>query len=787
MREAQTTRLLEILTRVGVYGGLLMPLVYARVVSYPFVFLKMLYFQILVGVTFPAWIALVMREPKYRPRGSWLLWGVLAWFAAMAVSTLFAANPWRAFFGTQERMSGLFSLLHFLAWYLMVGSVLQLGRAWRRLLDAQLGVGLIAALVTLLQLKYPSLIGSTEAVEGERISGLLGNPIFAAAYQAFNVFFVIALWQPASLRRRFWYGSILIASLSSFVLAGSRGPLLGLLVGLVTMVSVRALMSRQRRALIPVAIGASVIVGIYGLVLLWVARDPSLESFWVRHNNLKHFFDFEIDLSRARLWAAGWNGFLVHPVSGWGVNGFEFAYDRVYRPEYHKLFNVDDPHNRLLGVLCETGILGLTTYLAMWGTFIAAVRRAWDREILPPVPAAALMGAAAGHFVQNLFAFDTPATFLTTFLVLAITTGMLASSQPTLARGSDWVSAVAKWLPGTAIAAVFGAVILLGSMLPGLAANYAKRAGTAVGQRDADAAMALLGRSHRLATPYREDQLLVATKGLLRLIRLKKFEDWTSRVAAMDLTERIAARHFESNNSLSRYRRAYANMLVAVGKLNRDPKMLQRAKSLLLQNLERSPRRQVYLFDFAKYEVDMGHLKEAEVLFRKALALNPAVGEANWELGKFLWTNLGRPEEGAKYMVASANGVDRFWPRKAFEWQQLAQANAKLGRLEGFGEIMDAVRRFPKTDRPTEVHLGIARYLESSGLVAQRDEVLRLARERNPAVASIVNPVLTGRATLADLRAKSVAAATQSRADSSIDDDSDDGIQGTRVSLARAH
>jgi hypothetical protein len=53
-QEARLKRWLEVATLTGVYGGLLMPLVYARIVIFPYVYLKMLYFQILIGLAFTA-------------------------------------------------------------------------------------------------------------------------------------------------------------------------------------------------------------------------------------------------------------------------------------------------------------------------------------------------------------------------------------------------------------------------------------------------------------------------------------------------------------------------------------------------------------------------------------------------------------------------------------------------------------------------------------------------------------------------------------------------------------
>ena len=139
---------------------------------------------------------------------------------------------------------------------------------------------------------YPNLLGNAELQAGERLSGLLGNPIFSASYQVINIFFVMFLWKDASPQRRRWYGLVLVACLVSLVQAGSRGPLLGLVAGLAAAALTLALAGGHRRFVKSVAIGGPILGVAYALVVIFVVNRPSLQNFWIAHFNLKHFFDF---------------------------------------------------------------------------------------------------------------------------------------------------------------------------------------------------------------------------------------------------------------------------------------------------------------------------------------------------------------------------------------------------------------------------------------------------------------------------------------------------------------
>jgi hypothetical protein len=158
MNRPDALKLLKGIAMVGIYGGLLMPAMFLPVVIFPFVFSKLVYFQILIALTFPAYAALAWAEPKYRPRWTSLALAIAAYFVAIGLSVAFAADPSRAWWGNQERMNGLFTVLHFFLWFLMASSLLTTWAQWRRLLAFEIAVSAFMASVALLQKPFPRLL-----------------------------------------------------------------------------------------------------------------------------------------------------------------------------------------------------------------------------------------------------------------------------------------------------------------------------------------------------------------------------------------------------------------------------------------------------------------------------------------------------------------------------------------------------------------------------------------------------------------------------------------------------
>ena len=168
-----------------------MPLVFLPIVIFPFVFSKLIVFQMLIGLTFPAYLLLAWMEPAYRPSKHLLYGAISAYFIALFLSVFFAMDPARAWWGNQERMNGLFTLLHFFAWLTMTIGLVRRERQWVRLMRYQVILSVLMASVSMLQTQFPNLL--LFRAEG-RLGGLLDNPIYMASYQIFNLYIILWLW-----------------------------------------------------------------------------------------------------------------------------------------------------------------------------------------------------------------------------------------------------------------------------------------------------------------------------------------------------------------------------------------------------------------------------------------------------------------------------------------------------------------------------------------------------------------------------------------------------------------
>ena len=238
-----------------------------------------------------------------------------------------------------------------------------------------------------------------------------------------------------------------------------------------------------------------------------------------------------------------------------------------------------------------------------------------------------------------------------TFLILAVATASVMPAQSEPISDSSPELALQRWFPARAVTALMVGVVVWGSILPGVASAYAATGAMACGRGNPDKMLTLMTRAQRLATPYRDDQLHLVSQCILALQKKNAFETWRQHGASLALVQSIANQHFANIASHNRFRRLYARVQSYIGQAENDAQMLARAERLYLQNTAESPKRQQYIMDYAKFLAETGRLDQAESQYRRAIALDPSVGEPRWELGKFVWTYRKRPDQGARMMV----------------------------------------------------------------------------------------------------------------------------------------
>ncbi|MDQ4040197.1 MAG: O-antigen ligase family protein [Actinomycetota bacterium] len=234
--------------------------------------------------------------------------------------------------------------------------------------------------------------GATEVLPGRFSISPEDDPIGLARGAAEGL--LIAVYLMLSRRAattRLWAVAALPALAIAVVASGSRGPVVGLTLGLVVLLALALTHARARRRLLVVAGAALIAVVAVVQTVPTSTLSRSLEVIVASGTDLS-------SNGRSQLWAAAWEGFLKHPFGGLGTGGFaDLRAAEIY------------PHNLLLEAAVELGIVGLLIVAAMLVWTFVRIGRAWriarDEDRLLAGVVAALFSMAV---VNALFSSAMP-------------------------------------------------------------------------------------------------------------------------------------------------------------------------------------------------------------------------------------------------------------------------------------------------------------------------------------------------------------------------------------------
>lgn len=154
--------------------------------------------------------------------------------------------------------------------------------------------------------------------------------------------------------------AVLPALLVALIAAGSRGPTVAFVIGLLTLVALTAATGRARRRLLGVAaamVGAAIVIP---LVVPGSSISRSLSTIVGSSSGLS-------SNGRSNLWAEAFTAFGQHTLVGIGTGG----YGAIEPAELY-------PHNILLEMSVELGALGLFAVGALLLSLLARLRTLWQ-------------------------------------------------------------------------------------------------------------------------------------------------------------------------------------------------------------------------------------------------------------------------------------------------------------------------------------------------------------------------------------------------------------------------
>ena len=265
------------------------------------------------------------------------------------------------------------------------------------------------------------LILESEEPRASRLSGSIGEKNRYAQI----LLMVVPLAAALAHRRRVRQSAVLLVSaglcIAGIALTASRGATVGVLLALVAMVALRVV---TLRSLAVLAVFAAL-----ALTLLPGYRARVLETIEAAQADDTSELDGSAQ-SRLTSNLAAFNMFVDHPVIGVGTAGYPMQYES-YAERIG--LNVRDqerqPHNLYLGLAAETGLIGITTFAAVFGLVLRRLYVAWQgaRRRDPALAdlAAGWIAAILAYLVSGVFLHLAFERYLWLFLALADATARM--------------------------------------------------------------------------------------------------------------------------------------------------------------------------------------------------------------------------------------------------------------------------------------------------------------------------------------------------------------------------
>ncbi len=370
----------------------------------PYTFGKTVLFEITVELMLAVWAVSLCGSAFSRSALLGKTVTALAvFFAAATISTALSPHPAEGFWGSSARMDGLFTLLHFAAFFFVLTAVVKEKTQWQRLIKWSVGASVFTALYGIAQwFGVPFVVDP----QGE-IFSTLGNPASFAMYLLFHVFFALYLARRAASKESATLFRA-IAALEALVvlLTGVSAAFLALGIGL-AVAAYPFLKARSFTARGVVFAGTGLVV-----VLALFLSSPPLQK-------LNPFAESQALAAQGRLavWRIAATGVFERPVFGHGPNQFErifLKYKAQGWPVPATGETFDKPHNAFLEVAVSFGIFGLAAYA--WLLWRVALQM---RAMQNPRERFLFFGLLAAYLISLFFLFDTFSSLLLFFFLLA--------------------------------------------------------------------------------------------------------------------------------------------------------------------------------------------------------------------------------------------------------------------------------------------------------------------------------------------------------------------------------
>ncbi|MDO8424471.1 MAG: O-antigen ligase family protein, partial [bacterium] len=490
-------------------------------------------------------------------------------------------------------------------------SVFKERRQWERILTVSILVGVLVSF-------YALATKGSSAQSG----GTIGNISFLAAYLLFDIFFAIILF----FTKQGWWKLLYISSLIVMFLPlfatpeFPRGFFGAFALGIFLLVLGYMVFSKNKlfKKLAPILFVSLV------LIAIGITRTDLFK---------KTFMDVREFPGEARklVWQMGFEAWKERPLLGWGLENFNVPFAKYFSPALPPTGDVwyDRVHNIVLDTLVNSGIVGLLSYLAVFGVAIftllkTALKIQERKNILFPLGMAVLLVV---YFLQNFFVFDMISSYLVFFLSLAFISFLTAPEASEINPASDQPLNKSLSLIGSLVIIVSIFSIYYGNIQPAKVSRLIIKGLTTPLDQSIAAFQAAFA-----ASPIALYEGAEQFSRRVGPVAYDKDQDRALTDKAFDLSIKELERAIkDSPDDFRLYLLLGRHYLDFYGQ-TQDEKKLGLAEQILLKATELSSKNQQGYWSLAQAYLFQSKSQKAYSALQKAIDLEPRYGQSHWYL-----------------------------------------------------------------------------------------------------------------------------------------------------------
>ncbi|MFA5359805.1 MAG: O-antigen ligase family protein [Patescibacteria group bacterium] len=400
--------------KTGIYLSFLSVFLIFTNLLFPYITSKQLYFNILVEILMIFWLGLIIKYPEVRPKKSWVTFGLAAFLGALFVSSVFGVDFNLSFWGDVERMLGLFHVVHFFLFYLILITVFRKPNDWRNLFIISISAAALVCLYSLFKVHYSTI----------------GNTAYVSGYAIFNIYFALILFfrrrDEEKIKHQNWLISALylVAAFIMFLVmkeTNTRGAYAGLGISFVLFFILSAVYSQSKKIKLYSLIAGA--VAVVSIVLIFSFPQSKIVSQTPILKTVAQISSKQVTFqTRLISWKAALKDFPNHAILGTGYGNYAITFDKYFDPAFYTYTAsetyFDRAHNNLVDIASTGGLISLLTYLSIFIAVAYYLFKGKKQGKISTNEFILLVCLFVAYFIQNLAVFDSLVTYISLMLTL---------------------------------------------------------------------------------------------------------------------------------------------------------------------------------------------------------------------------------------------------------------------------------------------------------------------------------------------------------------------------------